>query len=546
MPFPPAPPSLVDALARAVGASTLPLAALAVLAAYAATGAAPDRRAGRVPDDRFGAVQLVRLAAGGTALSVLGFAPALPAAGWPLAPAIAGWLALTSIAELARRHTAAPGRIGLGLLLLDAVVLGAVVARTGGLGSPLAALVHLHVVAVAVLVSHRAGAGVGVLHGVVQLGSFVLAASATAKLRLPAGTSVESGARTVAVQLAGLVALTAATAGVVAAKERVLRRTQREIGALAAVGRATTVAADLPFTLRAAATSLRETLGVAAVAVSVDAPEGSVGLAVSAAGFAEVTGGTAPGLASPRLVRRLADLDDRLDPLLPGATDVAVLPLRIDHAARGVLLVAFGSGRRRRRVPESTTAALEQAARLIASTIERARLHASLEELAARDTLTGLVNRRVFEETLVREVARSKRTREPLSLVVVDVDHFKRVNDIHGHHVGDEVLRHVGKALGGSVRASDLVARFGGEEFVALLPGCGPADAHKVAENLRTAIAADGPPVPVTASAGVASYPAQATDGASLFEAADAALYEAKRGGRDRTVQAARRIQLAC
>jgi diguanylate cyclase (GGDEF)-like protein len=264
---------------------------------------------------------------------------------------------------------------------------------------------------------------------------------------------------------------------------------------------------------------------------------------VSDTGFAEVTGGTAPGLASPRLVRRLAELDPALEPLLPGATNVAVLPLRIDDEAHGALLVAFGGGRRRQ-VPETTIVALEQAARLIASTIERARLHASLEQLAARDALTGLVNRRVFEETLVREIARSKRTREPLSLVVVDVDHFKRVNDTHGHHVGDEVLRHVGKALGASVRASDLVARFGGEEFVALLPGCGPADAYKVAENLRTAVAADGPPVPVTASAGVASYPTQATDGTSLFEAADAALYEAKREGRDRTVQAARRIQL--
>jgi diguanylate cyclase (GGDEF)-like protein len=220
-----------------------------------------------------------------------------------------------------------------------------------------------------------------------------------------------------------------------------------------------------------------------------------------------------------------------------------VLPLRIDDEAHGALLVAFGGGRRRQ-VPETTIVALEQAARLIASTIERARLHAALEQLAARDALTGLVNRRVFEETLVREIARSTRTREPLSLVVVDVDHFKRVNDTHGHHVGDEVLRHVGKALGGSVRASDLVARFGGEEFVALLPNCGPADACKVAESLRTAVAADGPPVPVTASAGVASYPTQATDGASLFQAADAALYEAKREGRDRTVQAARRIQL--
>ena len=493
--------------------------------------------------DRLAAVQVVRLVAGALAVAVLSAVPELPTAGWPLLPAVGGWLALTTIAEVGRRLTASPIGIAVGLLAIDGLVLGAVVAHTGGFRSPLLTLVHLHVAAVSLLASHRIGLRVAVWHGVVQFTSFVLAASGTAQLRLPADTTVETAARLAAVNAGGFLLLAVGVTVFSAMKERVLRRTQREIGALAAVGRATTVAADLPFTLRAAVTSLRETLGVAAVAVSVDAPEGSVALAVSDTGFAEVTGGTAPGLASPRLVRRLAELDPALEPLLPGATNVAVLPLRIDDEAHGALLVAFGGGRRRQ-VPETTIVALEQAARLIASTIERARLHASLEQLAARDALTGLVNRRVFEETLVREIARSKRTREPLSLVVVDVDHFKRVNDEHGHHVGDEVLRHVGEALGGSVRASDLVARFGGEEFVALLPGCGPADAYNVAENLRAAVAADGPPVPVTASAGVASYPTQATDGTSLFEAADAALYQAKREGRDRTVQAARRIQL--
>jgi diguanylate cyclase (GGDEF)-like protein len=126
-------------------------------------------------------------------------------------------------------------------------------------------------------------------------------------------------------------------------------------------------------------------------------------------------------------------------------------------------------------------------------------------------------------------------------LVVLDVDHFKRVNDTYGHQAGDEVLRHVGEALGHVGRDTDLVARYGGEEFAVILPDTGLAEAVNVAERLRAAVAAFPGLVPVTASAGVAVLPGNANEAAELVQAADEALYEAKRSGRDRTCKSRRR-----
>src|SRR5207247_10733756 len=145
---------------------------------------------------------------------------------------------------------------------------------------------------------------------------------------------------------------------------------------------------------------------------------------------------------------------------------------------------------------------------------------------------------RVFEAALAREVARAGRSGVHLSLVMIDVDHFKAVNDGLGHQAGDEVLRHVGKALAGEARETDLAARYGGEEFCVLLPGCGGDEAVIVAERLRAAIASQQQPTRVTASAGVATLPADGADGRALVAAADRALYRAKEQGRDRTCAA--------
>jgi diguanylate cyclase (GGDEF)-like protein len=148
--------------------------------------------------------------------------------------------------------------------------------------------------------------------------------------------------------------------------------------------------------------------------------------------------------------------------------------------------------------------------------------------------LTAIANRRTFDSTLAREVARAARSGEAVSLVVLDIDHFKRLNDEHGHQVGDEVLRQVAGVLAGHARGFDTVARYGGEEFAVILPGCETHESLIIAERLREATCESSTVVPVTVSAGVATFPMHAIDAPSLLGAADEALYESKRAGRNR------------
>jgi len=166
---------------------------------------------------------------------------------------------------------------------------------------------------------------------------------------------------------------------------------------------------------------------------------------------------------------------------------------------------------------------------------------------AAQDALTGLANRRTLDARLATEHARFARRGEPLSVLMLDLDHFKRVNDDYGHAAGDDVLAATARALGDELRAIDLGARFGGEEFLAMLPDTPLDDAMRVAERIRRRIAAmralhDGVAIPVTVSIGAAQL-APGESITSLLARTDAALYEAKRGGRDRCVAAPARTK---
>ncbi len=169
-----------------------------------------------------------------------------------------------------------------------------------------------------------------------------------------------------------------------------------------------------------------------------------------------------------------------------------------------------------------------------------ARLQEELRRRATTDALTGLANRGAFEEALVREVARARRAGTPLAVVVLDVDHFKRVNDAHGHPAGDGVLREIAARLAAASRAGDLAARVGGEEFAVALPGADLAAGAEAAERIRRRIAAEpvavagGAALAVTASLGVAAL-RDGEDAPALLARADARLYDAKRAGRNRS-----------
>ena len=181
----------------------------------------------------------------------------------------------------------------------------------------------------------------------------------------------------------------------------------------------------------------------------------------------------------------------------------------------------------------------------MSSSIENIALHELVAEQAVTDELTGLSNNRRFRELISKEAARAERFGHELSLIMLDIDDFKQINDTYGHLQGDKVLRMVGRVLQLESRGVDEPARYGGEEFAVALPETGLEGALDLAERVRARIeseqvprAGGGGPVSVTASIGVASMPGSADGGEKLIAAADAALYEAKRAGKNRVASA--------
>lgn len=170
-------------------------------------------------------------------------------------------------------------------------------------------------------------------------------------------------------------------------------------------------------------------------------------------------------------------------------------------------------------------------------------LNSRLREQAIRDPLTNLFNRRYLEESLVRELIRAERQGQTVGLVMGDLDHFKAVNDTYGHQAGDQVLRAFANLMIKFSRGSDIPCRYGGEEFLLLLPGISEEKACERAELLRTQLAAEpvvfnGKSLRISASFGVAAFPTHATDADKLVSAVDKAMYQAKSAGRNRVCSA--------
>jgi diguanylate cyclase (GGDEF)-like protein len=194
--------------------------------------------------------------------------------------------------------------------------------------------------------------------------------------------------------------------------------------------------------------------------------------------------------------------------------------------------------------PEAHYALLRIFAEHIALALSNLKLRDALRQQSIRDPLTGLFNRRYLEETLAIEIQRAKRANGPFSIMMLDLDHFKRFNDTHGHEAGDAVLQTLGSFLQQHVRGGDIACRYGGEEFTLILPGASIEAAQQRAEQLCEGIRALNVDFknqvlgPLTLSVGVASFPNHGENGETVLQAADMALYRAKSDGRDKVVVA--------
>jgi diguanylate cyclase (GGDEF)-like protein len=248
---------------------------------------------------------------------------------------------------------------------------------------------------------------------------------------------------------------------------------------------------------------------------------------------AEPTGAGVAFLSGKPFFVQDARVDERLSHRMTkatGAVSIHFEPVLRNEGTIGVLVVGWDhviEGLERQAV-----SAIRMLAAETAMMIERADLLARLEASARTDDLTGLLNRRAWEEQLPREMARARRAPHPLCVAMLDLDLFKAYNDERGHQAGDRLLKQSTSAWASELRASDILARYGGEEFAVALPGCSLADAKTIVERLRAAM-----PSGQTVSAGVACWNGRES-AEELVGRADAALYEAKRTGRDRLVSA--------
>ncbi len=433
------------------------------------------------------------------------------------------------------------------LLMLDGLWLAGTSYMTGSLGSPIRYLVLLHLGAVALIASYRTGLKLAMWHSLLLLTAYNGQQGGWLNFTEPESAGLPGGTLEhrliVFVVVLWLVAMS--TSALSAVNERELRRRQLDLEALTDLAEALEKTADSKSAASTLLDCVIDTFGFPR-GVVVASQDGQLPLLASF-GLDEAVArrpgrpGASAVVAEAHAAHGtylVSELDSAADPwlsrLMPGACNVIVVPLQAEGRPLGAIVLEQAA-QEGDRVSRRVVAGLERSASYAALALRNAWLLETVQRLAATDGLTKIANRRTFEDNLEKEVARADRSSEHLSLVMIDIDHFKRLNDEHGHQAGDEVLRNVAAALTIECRDFDTPARYGGEEFAVILPGCGPDEALEIAERLRRAVATAPAVVPITASAGVATYPGHAGDADTLVRASDDALYQSKRDGRDRT-----------
>ena len=463
-----------------------------------------------------------------------------------LGPVTLAYVAVAAIGELAARLLRRSLLVVFGaLLIVDGAWLAYLTYLTGGAYSQVRYLMIIHITGVTLLASYRTGLKVALWQTLLLYGIYNAqqAGSISRSKTHVTGLAGSEGDR-LAFFIAALWLATIGVAVFSAVNERELRRRQWDLEALH------TMALELETVTgpeEVGATLLQ------AVTAIFDFPRGvviggDITRRVLAVHGLEVIPETLPRsnllteISERRKVALLAqeevEADAAVSTLLPQVEHLVAVPLVAEGKVQGMLLVEHAL-RAGTRIERRVVNAVERFAAYAALAVRNAVLLEQVQRLAATDGLTAIANRRTFEATLERELARAQRHAEPVSLVLLDIDHFKVLNDTHGHVAGDEVLRNVAAALACECREFDTAARYGGEEFAVILPGCTAAEALEAAERFRRIVAEAPGEVPITASAGVATFPDHARDAEHLVRITDDALYSAKRSGRDRSMSAA-------
>jgi two-component system, cell cycle response regulator len=426
------------------------------------------------------------------------------------------------------------------LLMIDGVFLAAATYVGGGALSPVRYLVLVYLTAVTLLGSYRTGLKVALWQSLMQLTVFYAQRDGILA-RLGNHDAVNTEWYRLVTFIFALWALTLTTASLAAVNERELRRRRFELEQLAQMGRELEDANDPLAVSDVLLEALHDTFDFRRMVlfeIVGDAPRMLSSRGLLDAPVADFSLGAKSVLREANDRRKtmlVVDVDAGVDPwlaaIMPEARNLAVVPLVAD-AVVGVLVAETGD-RAGARIERRVIATTERYAGHAALAIRNANLLAKVQQMAVTDGLTQLANRRAFDRALDKELNRAARNDGRLSVVLLDIDHFKLLNDNHGHVTGDAVLRQIAQALELCGREYDTIARYGGEEFAAVLPACSSGLALQVAERLRLAVQDAVSDVPVTASAGVATYPYDGIDVAGLLSAADRALYAAKRGGRN-------------
>jgi diguanylate cyclase (GGDEF)-like protein len=423
---------------------------------------------------------------------------------------------------------------------VDGVYLAATTYLAGASIGPVRYLVLVYLTVITLLGTWQTGLATAVWQSAAQVGFFLAQRGGWLGGFSGSATSGREWDRLVAF-LAAVWVLTIATAILAALNQGDLQRRRYELDRLVDLGRDMESAEDAATVGTQLLAALSDAFGFdRMVLVEVDhgiprplatcgvvAPPEVAEFAPESAIHEVVAAGT-----TIRLDQLDVEGDAWLTAALPAARNVVIVPLLAEGVV-GILVVPLGpwaGGRSEQRVVTAT----ERFASHAAIALRSASLLARVRQMAITDGLTQLSNRRAFDRALDREIGRAARADGRLSVVLIDLDDFKSLNDAHGHVTGDTVLRQISRALQRSVRSYDTVARYGGEEFAAVLPGCSAGLAFTLADRLRIAVQDAASDVKVTASVGVATYPYDGAEAAALLRSADHALYASKRAGRNR------------